>query len=117
MNPSQPDPKAPTGRSTDMAVIVLLAQLLQRLEQSREPMSAQQYRSVAQHLAREFEGVPMDAPLEKLLAAFPAAAQVYENATYEHAGLSRAPLDAAVAAELAAREAIAKAMQHTAGSR
>lgn len=110
MNAPQSTPKA------DLTVIQLLSQLLQRLEQSREPVSPQQYRSVAQHLAREFDGVPMTPSLKTVLDAFPAAAQVYENCTYQHAGLSRAPLEVAVAAELHARETIARAMQSTAGS-
>jgi len=41
-----------------------------------------------------------------VLEAFPAAAQLYENLNYQHAGLCRSPMDASLAAELAARAAI-----------
>ena len=43
---------------------------------------------------------------QPLLAQSPAAATVYENLHYAEAGLCHAPLDQAVAAEVAAREAI-----------
>jgi len=39
---------------------------------------------------------------------------VYENLNYQHAGLCRSALDASLAAELAARKAIERAM-HGAG--
>ena len=37
-----------------------------------------------------------------LLEAYPAAAELYENLNYEHAGLCRSPLERALAAELKA---------------
>jgi len=44
-----------------------------------------------------------------VLAEFPAAAQLYENQHYQHAGLCRSPLDPALAAEMQARQWIEQA--------
>jgi hypothetical protein len=43
-----------------------------------------------------------------VLRAFPAAAELYENVQYAHAGLCRQPLEAALNAELLTRAAIAR---------
>lgn len=104
-------PHAPPARLT---VAALLAQLLQRLDQSNERVGAEQYRSVVRHLAREFEQLQTDPLLSKLLDAYPAAAQLYENLNYGHAGLCRSPLEPAFDAELQARKAIARAMRRNA---
>ena len=95
---------------TDLAVTQVLSQLLERLEHSAVPVGAEQYRSVVMHLVSEFRDVESTPMLGKLLDAYPAAAQVYENLNYQHAGLCRSALDASLAAELAARKAIAQAM-------
>jgi len=92
-----------------------LAQLLERLEHSAVPVGADQYRSVVMHLVNEFADVAPGAALGRLLDHYPAAAEVYENLQYQHAGLCRSALDAAMAAELRAKEAIARAMGGTAG--
>lgn len=92
---------------------LVAAQLLERLDASRIPVDAHQYRTVAVRLAQLLAEPDIDwAPL---LARSPAAAQVYENLRYAQAGLCRAPLERAAAAELAARQAIEKARQHPAG--
>lgn len=95
---------------TDLAVTQVLAQLLERLEHSAVPVGAEQYRSVVEHLVHEFEDVAPGADLGRLLDAYPAASEVYENLNYQHAGLCRSALDASLAAEIGAREAIARAM-------
>jgi len=95
---------------TDLAVTHVLAQLLERLEHSAAPVGAEQYRSVVEHLVHEFEDVAPGADLGRLLDAYPAASEVYENLNYQHAGLCRSALDASLAAEIGAREAIARAM-------
>lgn len=89
----------------------LLARLLERLERSAVPVGAEQYRSVVLHLADEFNDLPADADLAALLDAHPAAAELYENLHYAQAGLCRHPVGAAAAAELLAREIIARAMR------
>lgn len=99
-----------TAYSTpQLANVALLAGLLQRLEQRAGTLDPEPYRAVVQRLAQAFGEVPADAPLDALLRQFPAAAEVYENLNYEHAGLCRSPLDAASAAELAAHGAIERA--------
>jgi hypothetical protein len=89
--------------------LVLLARVLERLEHSPEGVDAEQYRSVVNHLSSELAVAPQDAGLQAVLNACPAAAELYENLNYQHAGLCRATLDAAMASEAAARSAIEKA--------
>lgn len=89
--------------------LVTLVQVLRRMERSRVPVDADQYRSVIDHLTTQLRNHPRDTALESLLAAVPELAELYENLNYEHAGLCRSPLEAAVRAEQAARSAIAAA--------
>jgi hypothetical protein len=93
----------PTHANTNL---VVLAQTLERLDRSARAVDAEQYRAVVARLAAELEAAPRDATLEKVLEAFPSAAQLYENLNYRHAGLCRSPMDAGLAAEIAARAAI-----------
>jgi len=95
--------------------LVVLAQMLDRLERSGRPVDAEQFRSVSARLAAELEAVAHDAALESVLDAFPAAAELYENLNYQHAGLCRSSLDRALAAEMAARSAIDGARSRQAG--
>ncbi|MDO5087846.1 MAG: hypothetical protein Q4D74_09615 [Comamonadaceae bacterium] len=83
---------------------VVLAQLLERLESSRQPVDAHQYRHVASRLAEALADAQVDAGL--LLQACRPAAELYENLHYATAGLCRSPLEAAMRAEAAARAAI-----------
>ena len=99
------------AHKTDLAVTHVLAQLLERLEQSAVPVGAEQYRSVVTHLVDEFRDVEPGTELGRLLDSYPAASQVYENINYQHAGLCRSALDASLAAEMAAKKAIAQAMR------
>ncbi|HYE40000.1 MAG TPA: hypothetical protein VEB23_08720 [Ramlibacter sp.] len=94
--------------------LVMLARMLERLDRSAEPVDAQQYRGVVEHLSDVLRSMPHDAALEAVLEASPATAELYENLQYQYAGLCRSPLDAALGAELAAREAIAAARQSAA---
>ena len=104
MNTTRPiKPKAPNAR---FAVAYLLAQLLERLERSAEPVGAAQFRSVARHLADEFDALGTDPELSNLLDAFPSAAQLYENLNYQHAGLCRSPLELSLGSEQQARAVI-----------
>jgi len=100
--------------STDPALGVfrtaaLLAELLQRVESSAQPVGASQYRRLVRHLAHLLDDLPPDARLDALLKAFPAAAALYENKRYEQAGLCRSPLDDSLESELHARAVIDKA--------
>ncbi len=99
--------ETPTRRlPAHLTVTLALAQLLQRLEGSSTPVDANQYRMVAKRLTDALAELQPDAGLHALLSAFPAAAELYENLNYQHAGLCRAPLEVSLAAELAARQAI-----------
>lgn len=82
----------------------MVAQLLERLDASREPVDAHQYRTVALRLTELL--LEPDVDWEPLLARSPAAALLYENLHYASAGLCRAPLAEAARAELAAHAAI-----------
>ncbi len=93
----------------DLRTAAMLAELLQRVESSAQPVGAAQYRQLVRHLAHLLDGLPTDARLEALLKAFPAAAGLYENKRYELAGLCRSPLEHSLDSELQARAVIAKA--------
>lgn len=92
-----------------LQVVLVLARLLQRLESRPRGVSADQYRDVAGRLAHALGEVPADRTLQAILDAYPAAAELYENLNYRHAGLCRSPLELALGTEMAAREAIGKA--------
>ena len=83
---------------------LLLAQLLERLEASRQPFDARQYRLVAERLASLLADRDID--WQPLLARSAPAAVLYENLHYAEAGLCRSDLDAAMRAEVAARGTI-----------
>lgn len=90
--------------------LAAMAALLERLELNPHgSASAGQYRDVALRVRGLLAEAPPGPLLEMLLSAAPATAALYENLQYAHAGLVRAPLDAALEAELAATAAIAKA--------
>ena len=97
--------------------LVVLAQMLDRLDRSAQTVDAEQYRTVAARLAAELGTAARDASLDSVLDAFPAAAQLYENLNYQHAGLCRSPMDSSLAAELAARAAIDGARRSVPGQR
>jgi hypothetical protein len=59
--------------------------------------------------------VTPDDQLRQLLAASPAAAEIYENLHYAHAGLCLRPMDVAVRAEKAATELISRARSRALG--
>jgi hypothetical protein len=80
-----------------------------RLERSSKPIHAEQYRSVVQHLVKELAAVDHDDTFRQLLSAFPSMSQLHENMNYDKAGLCRSPLNAALAAEVEARAALARA--------
>ena len=82
----------------------VLAQLLERLDASQQAVDAHQYRTVAARLSAMLQDAEID--WQPLLAQSPAAAALYENLHYADAGLCRSPLDAAMRAELGARQAI-----------
>jgi hypothetical protein len=93
----------------DLTSTRVLAALLERLDQSTVVVDARQYQSVVQRLSDALAHSDASAELDAVLAEFPAAAQLYENQHYQHAGLCRSPLDPALAAEMLARQWIDQA--------
>ncbi len=98
-----------TPSKADLTSTRVLAALLERLERSAAAVDAQQYQSVVRRLVDALEQLESSAERDAILAKFPAASEIYENLQYQHAGLCRSPLDAALAAEQLARESIARA--------
>ena len=88
---------------------ITLAELLQRIESSAQPIGAMQYRRLVRHLAQLLDSLPPGPDLDRLLQTFPAAAGLYENQHYDMAGLCRSPLEASLNSELSARAVIDKA--------
>jgi hypothetical protein len=86
--------------------LVVLARMLERLERSSVAVDPEQYRTVVAHLSAELEAAPREAGLQAVLENFPAAAELYENLNYRHAGLCRSPLELALGAEVSARRVI-----------
>ena len=97
--------RQPIGPST----VLTLAHLLERLECSPRAIDPAQYRSVVLHLVRELELVKPDETLSAVLDSYPAAAELYENLQYKHAGLCRSALEFSLNAELRAKDVIRKA--------
>ena len=102
-------PSLPADLADRLKTAATLAELLQRVEASTQPIGADQYRRLAQHLTRLLDGLPPGARLDALLSAFPAAAVLYENTRYAQAGLCRSALESSLRSELAARGVINKA--------
>ena len=100
-HPTQAAPLAGAFRTA-----ITLAELLHRVDAAPSTIGPGQYQALVQHLGRLLVTLPCDDDLRRLLATFPAAAQVYENLHYAHAGLCRAPLEASLNSELSARELI-----------
>lgn len=89
---------------TRLENLIALARLLERIESASVPaIGAEQYRALVQRIGVLLadESLPA-AARDAVLGAFPASAELYENLTYDCAGLSRSPLDRAVAAEMQA---------------
>lgn len=97
--------------SSSLTTARVLAALLERLDNSRVPVDATQYRSVVLHLEGELKQLPSDKGLGVLLDTHPSAAQVYENVNYAHAGLVRSALEPSLDAERLAKDAIQRAMR------
>jgi enoyl reductase-like protein len=84
---------------SDITVTRVLASLLERMEHSQQTLDAGQYQSVVKRLAEALADAKPGEALGELLAAHPAAAQVYENIYYQYAGLCRSALEPALTAE------------------
>lgn len=87
----------------ELLSVARLAQLLQSLEAQGRAADPHQYQLLVQKLTAELREQQAHEMLPALLDHFPAAAEVYENLQYGHAGLVRAPLEASLTSELATR--------------
>lgn len=108
--PPQPRQAQPAlDAAAQLKTTITLAELLQRVEASTQAIGPSQYQRLVRHLSQLLLDLTPGVGLSRLLDSFPAAAAVYENARYAQAGLCRSPLEASLASELQAREAIARA--------
>ena len=94
--------------------LIAMAQLLERVDANPTIVGAQQYLNLVTTVKTLLEDDLPEGALRAVLRACPASATLYENMHYDRSGLSQSPLDAAVAAEMAASEFIAglRARQH-----
>jgi hypothetical protein len=90
--------------------LVAMARLLERVDADPALVGAQQYQALVRKVQSLLDdpGLPEGA-LRAILGASPVCATLYENLHYDRSGLSQSPLDAAVASETAAAEAISRA--------
>lgn len=92
----------------NLETLIALAGLLERVERGAAPVAADQYQVLVQRLARALGADLPAGALDAVLQLRPAAAELYENLQYAHAGLCRSPLEAAVAAERGARDLLVR---------
>jgi hypothetical protein len=99
---------SPVKLSDQNAVILPLAALLQRLDDSATAVDPASFQALAARLNGLLAAATMDDTLQAILQAHPAASAQYENANYAHAGLCRSPLDSGLTAEQNARALLAR---------
>lgn len=93
---------------SELLSLARLAHLLQALEGQGRAADPHQYQLLVGKLAASLNEHQGHEALPALLDHFPAAAEVYENLQYAHAGLCRAPLEMSLNSELAARELLGR---------
>jgi hypothetical protein len=90
---------------------IALARPLEHVERSTQGVDAHQYQVLVARLkAALSEDLPQPA-LEAVLAAHPAAAELYENLHYALSGLSRSSLERSVSSEKLATQWLARVSQ------
>ena len=94
---------------TRLETVIALARLLDRVEARGIAIGAEQYRALVRQLQAALAAPLPEQALTAILAAHPAAAELYENMHYDVSGLSRSPLERSVATELLAAQAIDRA--------
>jgi len=101
---------APTlaAKRANLESLIALARLLERIERGGAPVAPDQYQVLVERLGHALQAELPDGSLQAVLSAHAAAAELYENQQYAHAGLCRSPLDQAVVAERQARDLIAR---------
>jgi hypothetical protein len=94
---------------TRLETLIALARLLERVEAS--PVSvvgADQYRGLVRRIKDALVEPLPHQPLQAILNAHPATAEIYENLHYDTSGLSRSTLERSVATEMLATQLIHK---------
>jgi len=94
-----------------LQTLAAMAGLLERLERQPSSASAEQYQGVVRQVNTLLQEAEPGAQLDALLRVAPATAELYENLRYQHAGLCRSPLEAALNAELATTAALRRYRQ------
>jgi len=98
-------------RNTDLTVTPVFAQLFERLDCSKVPVGADQYRSVVRIVVSELGDVAPNTVLGALSDSRPATVQLYENVNYQHVGLCRSAPRASNPSEQQAKEVLDRAMR------
>ena len=91
-----------------LETLIALARLLERVEASPVAVGADQYRALVGRIKAALAAPLPAAPLQAILNAHPATAEIYENMNYEISGLSRSPLERSVATEMLATQLLHK---------
>ncbi len=96
--------RAATTLKARLETLIALSRLLERVEADPARVGAEQYRTLVRQVTHALDtDLPEDA-LRAVLGAYPAAALLYENLHYAHAGLSRSTLERSVQSEMAASQ-------------
>ena len=103
-------PRTESLRS-QLETLIALARLLERVEARPVAAGADQYRALVGQIKAALVAPLPPAPLQAILAAHPATAEIYENLNYDVSGLSRSPLDRSVATEMLATQLLHKIAQ------
>ncbi|HEY3635270.1 MAG TPA: hypothetical protein VGK95_09480 [Caldimonas sp.] len=93
---------------TRLETLIALARLLERVEASPVSVGASQYRALVRGIQDALAEPLPSHPLQAILNAHPATAEIYENLHYDTSGLSRSPLERSVATEMLATQLIHK---------
>ncbi len=101
-------PPPTASLQTRLETLIALARLLERVEASPAAAGADQYRALVRQIQCALAAPVPPAPLQAILQAHPATAEIYENMNYEISGLSRSPLERSVATEMLATQLIHK---------
>ncbi len=83
--------------------VLHLAGCLEQMERRGVGVDAGQYRALVRQLTEVLRPLAGQDELRRLLTHFPAAAELYENLHYAHAGLVCAPVEASAQSEQAAQ--------------
>ena len=91
---------------TQLETLIALARLLERVEANPVAVGADQYRALVGQIKAALAAPLPPLPLQAILSAHPATAEIYENMNYEVSGLSRSPLERSVATEMLATQVL-----------